>query len=192
MSTVQRVNIYIEAGHANSASALQKIRNFKSDTEPVEWPDLADITTANHDSIPEAQVRVSAMRIGSFGTVAKNESPPTQAADLFVYLAATALRNDNDPVYAGCLDLLLGGKPRVLSPWGSAKLAELVRSVRSVEEQWKTDRQGFYQMRRVLHERGFETHALPWGLVMNKRPGDEMSIVIQEQVKAIRKKIADS
>jgi len=139
----ERVDIYLEAGHANSAAALQKFRNFKSDTEPVECPELADTTITNHDSTPEAQMRVSAMRIGSYGTVTKNESPPTQAADLFAYLAVTALRNDNDPVYSGCLDLLLAGKPHVLSPWGPAKLAELVRSIRTVEEQWKAERQGF-------------------------------------------------
>jgi hypothetical protein len=28
----ERVNVYFEAGHANSEAALQKIRNFKTDT----------------------------------------------------------------------------------------------------------------------------------------------------------------
>jgi hypothetical protein len=191
LKSPERVNVYFEAGHANSEAALQKIRNFKFDTEPVEWPDLTDVTTANHDSTPEAQMRVSAMRIGSYGTVGKTDSPPTQAADLFVYLAATALRNDNDPVYSGCLDVLLAGKPHVLSPWGPAKLAELVQSIRSLEERWKADRQGLYEMRGLLHGLGFATHALPWGIVVDKGPRDETSLTVKEQVNSIRRKVAE-
>jgi hypothetical protein len=191
LKSSERVNVYLEAGHANSEAALQKIRNFKSDTEPVKWPDLADITTANHDRTPEAQMRVSAMRIGSYGTVGKTDSPPTQAADLFVYLAATALRNDNDPVFSDCLDLLLAGKPHVLSPWGPVKLAELIQSIRSVEERWKADRQGLYEMRGLLHEYGLVTHALPWGIVVDKGPRDETSLTVKEQVNKIRRRVAD-
>jgi hypothetical protein len=96
--------------------------------------DGGDVLTRSLDCVPGCrQMRASAMRIGSYGTVGKTDSAPTPAADLFVYLAATALKNDNDPVCSDCLDLLLARKPHVLSPWGPARLTDLVQSIRDVE-----------------------------------------------------------
>ncbi len=186
-----RVNIYLEAGHANTAAALQKIANFRSDTEPVEWPEVAEGQFTNDVSREESRMRVSAMRIGTYGSVLKAASPPSQAADLFAYLTATSLRNDDDPVYSGSLDQLLTRKPHVLSPWGPAALAELVQSLRTVEREWSGDRQGFYQMRKVLHEHGFRSHALPWGVVVDKGPQDQMAAEMKAQVEAIRRKVSD-
>jgi hypothetical protein len=187
----ERVNIFLEAGHANAASALRKIQNFKEDTEPVEWPELADTDNDDKDESLERQMRESAMRIGNYGTVTKKDCFPVQAADLFAYLAATPFRNDKHPVFSGCLDMLVKDKVHTLSPWGPASLKELVKGVRLTETRYKKDRENLYFRRKLYHAHGIRTHVLPWGLVLDKGPQDEISAELQKQIEAIKKKILD-
>jgi hypothetical protein len=44
-------------------------------------------------------------------------------------------------------------------------------------------------MRGELHEHGYVTHALPWGLVVDKGPRDGQAELLKQQVADIRKKI---
>jgi hypothetical protein len=139
----ERVNVYFEDGHANVGSAMLRIANIKADTEPIEWPEMVENDHQQGPPHIENEMRTSWMRIGTFGTVTKTDSLPTQAADLLAYLTATVMRNDDDPVYAGCLDLLLGRKPHAFRSVGLQKLSELVEATRVVEQQRAIDRQSF-------------------------------------------------
>ena len=183
------MNVYFEDGHANVGSAMVRIAAIKSDTEPIEWPEIADSDHREGPADIEREMRTSWIRIGAFGTVKKIDSPPTQASDLLAYLTATVMRNDNDPVYADCLDLLLGRKPHAFQSLGVKTLSEVVKATRFVEQQRAVDRQRFYELRGKLHEKGFMTHALPWGLVVDKGPRHERSDLVKQQVDDIRKKI---
>jgi hypothetical protein len=167
---------------------MVRIAAIKSDTEPIEWPEIADSDRPKGPDHIEGEMRTSWMRIGEFGTVKKIDSPPTQASDLLAYLTATVMRNDNDPVYAGCLDLLIGRKPHAFRSLGLKTLSELVEATRFVEHQRVIDRRRFYELRGKLHEKGYMSHALPWGLVVDKGPRDEQSDLLKQQVDDIRKK----
>jgi hypothetical protein len=184
----ERVNIYFEDGHANVGSAMARIAAIKSDTEPVEWPSMVDDEHSEGPSHIEKEMRTSWMRIGAFGTVTKTDSPPSQASDLLAYLTATVMRNDNDPVYAGCLDQLIGRKPHAFRSLSLKTLSELVDTTRLVEQQRAIDRRRFYELRGELHGMGYVSHALPWGLVVDKSPGDQQSELLKQQIADIRKK----
>ena len=56
------------------------------------------------------------------------------------------------------------------------------------EQQRAIDRRRFYELRGELHGMGYVTHALPWGLVVDKSPGDQQSELLKQQVTDIRKK----
>lgn len=185
----ERVNFHFEDGHVNVASALKRIEAIKADTEPTEWPKMADADDLDGSEHIEKEMRTSWMRIGTVDTVKKTGALPTQAADLLAYLSATVMRNDNDPVYAGCLDLLIGRKSHAFRSLGATFLAELVKATRLVEQQRLLDRKNIYEMRGTLHALGYVTYVLPWGLVVDKGPKDEQSEMLKQQVEEIRKKL---
>jgi hypothetical protein len=168
---------------------MKRIEAIKADTEPIEWPGMVDTDDQDKFEHIEREMRTSWMRIGTFDTVKKTVALPTQAADLLAYLAATVMRNDDDPVYKGCLDLLIGRKPHAFRSLGAKFLAELIEATRVVEQQRLLDRKNLYELRGKLHALGYTTHFLPWGIVVDKGPKDELSEVLRQQVEEIRKKL---
>lgn len=185
----ERVNFHFEDGHASVSSAMKRIEAIKADTEPIEWPGMVDTEGQDKFEHIEREMRTSWMRIGTFDTLKKTVALPTQAADLLAYLAATVMRNDNDPVYAGCLDLLIGRKPHAFRSLGAKFLADLIEATRVVEQQRLLDRKNLYELRGKLHALGYTTHFLPWGIVVDKGPKEEHSEVLRQQVEEIRKKL---
>ena len=131
------------------------------------------------------------MRIGDFGTVSKINSPGAQAADIFAYLSSTTFRNNNHPVYADCLDILLQNRSHAFSSWDRSALRELAEGIRMTEKTRSVDRRNFYFRRKMYHSKGLRTYALPWGLVIDKSAAeDELSIEIKKQVNEIRRRLA--
>jgi hypothetical protein len=185
----ERVSFHFENGHANVASAMKRIDAIKADTELIEWPKMADADGVDAFEHIEKEMRISWMRIGTVDTVTKTEALPTQAADLLAYLSATVMRNDNDPVYEGYLDLLIGRKPHAFRSLGARFLAELVEVTRFVEQRRLLDRTNIYNVRGTLHSLGYATYVLPWGLVVDKGPKDERFEVLRQQVEEILKRI---
>jgi hypothetical protein len=65
------------------------------------------------------------------------------------------MKNDDDPVYAGCLDLLIGRKPHAFRSLGLELLSELVAATRLVEQQRRLDKQNIYEMGGKMHAHWF-------------------------------------
>jgi hypothetical protein len=112
----QRVNVFLEDGHANADDAVNRIRNYKSDTEPMEYPELAGPGRVFDPEHPEMKSRETKMWIGETRLVPKS-AMPTQTADLLAYLVGASLRQPIYPVFDGILDDLLPRKPHLLSGW---------------------------------------------------------------------------
>lgn len=186
---LERINVFLEKGHANAGSALKRIEYFKYDSEPIEWPDLLDPAALNTADTPENRMRLSAIRIGKYGVVTKKAAPATQAADLFAYFATTTFRNDDDPVFSGIFDNLVSRTKHALSPWGPQALAELVNASRYTEERRHSEKSNLYALRGLYHAQGLQTHVLPWGLVIDKGPADEQSAELRRQLDEIRTKL---
>jgi hypothetical protein len=108
------------------------------------------------------------MRIGTFDTLKKTVADP--GGDLLAYFAATVMRNDDDPVYAGCLDLLIARKPHAFRSLGARFLAELIEAT-SRRAATVTGPQESLRIAGQAHALGHTTHFLPWGIVVTKAEG---------------------
>ena len=87
----ERVSVFLEDGHVNAADAIRKIHNYKHDTEPIEYPEMALPVHTSEPNHPELRMREESMRIGDIALVSKVRSMPTQAADLLAYLVGSSL-----------------------------------------------------------------------------------------------------
>ena len=105
----ERMNVFLEDGHANLGDALKRIRYYQQDTEPPEWPQMVE--DANFKDV-EPQ-RLSAMRIGEIGTVSKLSSCEAQAADMLAYLVGYVFSRHRTPAFEGVFDHLLSLQPVV-------------------------------------------------------------------------------
>jgi len=190
----ERVSVFMESGHVNAEGAIKAIREYKQITEPVEWPDMTGEVLDYPIDDPELALRKSAMRIGGVGLADKKDTYPLQAADLFAYLVATAMREDN-PVLNGVLDILIKNNPHAVFGFGPGDVVKLVDLVSAEEAVQAEKRAGIYEMKKVLRSEGFKVHELPWGLAINNQPNeDELSREFDRQSLDIRnrnKRIAE-
>jgi len=157
VASPERVGVFLEDGHANADDALIRIRNYKSDTEPMEYPEMAGPARIFSPEHPEMKARIGAMRIGNFGLVPK-ATIPTQAADFLAYLIGSALRPPSPPVLDGILDDLLPRKPHLLSGWGPKAVAELAAKIREIESDRVETRSLNWQMKQALRDQGMRVY----------------------------------
>lgn len=182
----QRVNVFLEEGHVNAQDALQKVRNYKYDTESIEWPTLVGEAKV----VDEDPLRMTAMQIGGSGLVAKRMTPPVQAADLLAFLMGSAIRSSQHPVFSGVLDELLSRVPVLSSGWGPSSVQRSVEGIKQLEGYRRVMRTEMWQLKKQLREQGMTVYELPWGIVMDRAPsGDEESQQLKEQVNAILEKL---
>ena len=177
----ERVSIFVEDGHVNARDAITRIKHFKFDTEPVRWPSLVGEATVGTYEDP---MRTQTFRIGKAGLVSK-DSEPTQAADLLAYLVATFVQTSPSPVFEGVLDDLFSRVPCRLSPWGPGKVVLLGEVMADVEQTWRDQRRGAWEVKKALREKGCKVYELPWGLVIDEQPGDSQSDELRRQVNEI-------
>jgi hypothetical protein len=188
LSAPQRVSVFLEGGHVNANDATRRVRNYKHDTEPIEWPECVEDSMRIGDNPP----RTTAVRIGDVALVSKTASMPVQAADLLAYLVAAASRADSNPVFEGVLDSLITSKPHRVSGWGPKAVRELVQHMVAYDDLQKGRRAETWERKKVLRNRGFRVYELPWGLAVDKSQTlDDLSIAFQKQVEAIRKRLKD-
>jgi hypothetical protein len=178
----KRVSVFIEDGHSNAEDALRHIRFFKHDSEPVEWPELAEEEHAGYVD----PIRNSCMRIGAQALVPKIGTPQVQAADLLAHLIGSNMQKTSEALFSGALDKLLNVRPVVSSGWGPESVAELAAGLRTLQESRKAERGAIWHLKKQIRGTGARVYELPWGIVIDKAPGtDELSDVLKEQVNEI-------
>jgi|GEM_PF-5633116 len=94
-----RTRVFVEQGHANDGDALRAIGHWKFDTEPA--PEIfegEEVLTLQPD--PR---RTSLLRIDDYALGSKESMYPLHAADMFAYLAHSALSFKIDRLPQGSL-----------------------------------------------------------------------------------------
>jgi hypothetical protein len=183
----ERVSVFLEDGHVNADDAVTRIRNYKADTEPMEYPELAGDGRVFDPEHSEMKARMTKMRVGRVGLVPKS-ALPTQAADLLAYLVGPSLRPPLHGVFEGVLDDLLPRTTHVLSAWGPRRVSELAETMRAVEAERAETRAQNRQMKRFLRDQGLRVYQLPWGIVTDRGPEDSESEKLRSQIDAIWEK----
>jgi len=139
----ERMNVFLEDGHANLGDALKRIRYYQQDTEPPEWPQLVD--DANFNNV-ETQ-RLSAMRIGEVGTVSKLSSCAAQAGDMLAYLVGYVFSRHRTRAFEGVFDHLLSLQPVCSTGYGPSSVTELTEALREVERMPRETEKAYMQRR---------------------------------------------
>jgi len=187
----ERVSVFLEEGHNNAGDALLKVHNYKHDTEPIEYPEMAGAPIMGDPDHHELNARKTSMRIGDSALVSKITSPPAQAADLLAYLVGSALKPQH-PIFDGILDRLLDLKPHALCGWSPEDVKELVSGMSEWAEEKKLLKMQTYEMKRRLRAEGMKVFQMPWGFVVDRHPDeDDDSIRLKSQVNSILDKFKD-
>ena len=171
----ERVDVFLEDGHANADDAILRVGYYKDDTEPVEILSGAqirhrpEISPGEYIQIPEqTPFRTRFMRIGQRGLAPKVATKPVQAADLFAYLTSNLLRPAGRAIFSA-FNRLGRQKPHWLSVWPAGKVNVLAHLIEQGEKLAAHGRETRWRLSRALRSLGLKVHMTRGSFVVDAR-----------------------